>query len=100
MTSETLAETVSEKLRATDQVLSGLQTGGGEAHLQDLGLLLIGAMGLFDRNPGLEAAADDLYAAAVALVRDSHVGAQPIVRKQRLLREARLRLGTRITSAV
>ena len=81
-------QTIDEHLQTIGQVLFGIERGGGVVHLRDLGLLLIEATGLLERNPGLVAAADDLYAAAEAVVRDSHKGAQPIVRKLRLFREA------------
>ena len=86
-------------LQTIGRVLSGIERGGGVVHLRDLGLLLIEATGLLERNPGLVAAADDLYAAAEAVVRDSHRGAQPIVRKLRLFREAHERFSSRMRRA-
>jgi hypothetical protein len=86
-------------LQTIGRVLSGIEKGGGVVHLRDLGLLLIEATGLLERNPGLVAAADDLYAAAEAVVRDSHRGAQPIVRKLRLFREAHERFSSRMRRA-
>ena len=86
-------------LQTIGRVLSGIERGGGVVHLRDLGLLLIEAKGLLERNPGLVAAADDLYAAAEAVVRDSHRGAQPIVRKLRLFREAHERFSSRMRRA-
>jgi hypothetical protein len=41
-----------------------------------------------------------IYAAAEAVVRDSHKGAQPIVRKLRLFREAHERFSSRMSGAV
>ena len=92
-------QTIDEHLQTIGQVLSGIERGGGVVHLRDLGLLLIEATGSLERNPGLVAAADDLYAAAEAVVRDSHKGAQPIVRKLRLFREAHERFSNRIKRA-
>ena len=86
-------------LQTIGRILSGIERGGGVVHLRDLGLLLIEATGLLERNPGLVAAADDLYAAAEAVVRDSHRGAQPIVRKLRLFREAHERFSSRMRRA-
>jgi septum formation inhibitor-activating ATPase MinD len=62
-------------------------------HLRDLGLLLIKATGLPERNLGL-------VAAAKAVVRDSHKGAPPIVRKLRLFKEAYERYSSRMSGAV
>ena len=92
-------QTIDGHLQTIGRVLSGIERGGGVVHLRDLGLLLIEATGLLERNPGLVAAADDLYAAAEAVVRDSHRGAQPIVRKLRLFREAHKRFPSRMRRA-
>src|ERR671921_2142958 len=53
---------------------------------------------LFERNPGLDAATADLYAAA-ALVNDSTAASQPLTRKRRLLREAQARFQERVSAA-
>jgi hypothetical protein len=92
-------QTIDEQLQTIGRVLYGIERGGGVVHLRDLGLLLIEATGLLERNPGLVAAADDLYAAAEAVVRDSHKGAQPIVRKLRLFRAAHERFSSRMRRA-
>ena len=99
MVNSTSRQTIDEQLQTIEQVLSGIERGGGVIHLRDLGLLLIEAAGLLEHNPGLVAAADDLYAAAEAVVRDSHTGAQPIVRKLRLFREAHERFSSRMRRA-
>ncbi len=96
----TFRQMIDEQLQTIGRVLSGIERGGGAVHLRDLGLLLIEATDLPERNPGLVAAADDLYAAAEAVVRDSHKGAQPIVRKLRLFREAHERFSSRMSGAV
>jgi hypothetical protein len=49
-----------------------------------------------DRNPGIEAAAADLYAASAALVHDRAASPFPAPRRLRLFREARLRFGERL----
>ena len=43
---------------------------------------------LFERDPGLDAATADLYAATAAVLNDSARASQPLVRKRRLLKEA------------
>lgn len=89
-----------DKLTTIEQVLEGIEKGGGAVHLRDLSSLLIHVMGMVERDPGLEAAADDLYAAAHGVVRDSHVDAQPLARKLRLLRDSRQRFRNRLFGAV
>ena len=92
-------QTIDEQLQTIGRVLSGIERGGGVVHLRDLRLLLIEATGLLEHNPGLVAAADDLYAAAEGVVRDSHKRAQPIVRKLRLFRKALKRFSSRMRRA-
>ncbi len=99
MTFKIPAEAVDEKLSLIAPVVVRMEQGGGSADLRDLGQLLIDTMGLFQRNPGIEAAADDVYAAAAALVADSTVRSQPIVRKLRLFKEAHVRFRNRLVGA-
>jgi hypothetical protein len=54
---------------------------------------------LLKRNPGVEAAADDLYAAAAAVAMDTHVDWQPATRKRSLLTDASLRFCCRVKRA-
>jgi hypothetical protein len=100
MTFKNLAEAVDEKLAWIGPVLARIEQGGRNADLRELAQHLIDAMRLFPRNPGIEAAADDLYGAAAALVTDSTARSQPIARKLRLLKEAHLRFSSRLGSAV
>jgi hypothetical protein len=55
-------------------------------------------LGLIERHPGIEAATEDLYATALAVVRDASAG-PPDPRRLRLLRDARLRYRERLTGA-
>jgi hypothetical protein len=98
MTLKTLSVTIDEKLALIAPVLVRMEQRGGQ-DLRHLGTQLVDAMGLFQRNPGIEAAADDLYAAAAALIADSHLRSQPLVRKQCLLKEANLRSRNRCRTA-
>ena len=98
MESKTLVEAVDERLASIAALLTSIEQGGGSADLRDLALNLVDAMKLFRRNPGVEAAANDLYAAAVALMMDAGVEAQPVVRKRRLFREAHIRFRTRLAA--
>jgi hypothetical protein len=86
-----------------EPALAALERGGSEPDLKELRALLesllIDLMRIVERNPGLEAAAADLFGAASAIVRDNHVGALPHARKMRLFREARARFRERIGAA-
>jgi hypothetical protein len=99
MVFKNLVEAVDERLAAIAALLTGIEQGGGSADLHDLSQNLADAMRLFQRNPGIEAAASDLYAAAVALMMDASVGAQPMVRKRRLFHDAHNRFRTRLAGA-
>jgi hypothetical protein len=103
MTHPTFAAKLDEMLELLERALTAIQQGGGPAemhHLQKLlGELLSSCLRLVERNPGIEAAAADLYAAVSAIVRDSGVGAQPYRKKQRLFREARQRFRDRLAGA-
>ncbi len=90
-------------LELIERALASIEQGGGQPKLRSLQKLLqellINCMRLLERNPGIEAAASDLYAAASALVTDSTQNAQPLARKLRLFREARLRFRQRLAAA-
>lgn len=100
---KTFAARLDEMLKLIEQALAAIEQGGGHPELRSLQKLLqellINCMRLLERNPGIEAAAADLYAAASVVVIDSTRGAQPLVRKLRLFREARLRFRQRLTAA-
>jgi hypothetical protein len=99
MAFKNLVEAVDDKLASIASILVSLEQGSGSVELRDLAQHLIDAMGLFQRNPGIDAAADDLYAAAAALVADRMVGSQPLVRKIRLFKDAHLRFRSRLLAA-
>jgi len=90
------AQAIRERLERMEPILSRIEQEGSEADLHNLRLLLIEVISLLERDPGIEAAVDDLYAAAAALVRDSYVASQPLARKLRLLRDARQRFCARL----
>jgi hypothetical protein len=96
---KSLTDAVDEKLASIALVLARMEQGGGAADLRELARHLMDAMRLFQRNPGIEAAADDLYAATAALVADSTPQSQPMARKLRLFKEAQLRFTSRLTGA-
>lgn len=103
MTDKNLNEAIAEKLNLIAPTLKAIQAGGEEAYLGDLKDLLrknlASLLTLFERDPGLDAATADLYAAAAAFVKDVAVSSQPYARKRRLLKEAHLRFEERIALA-
>jgi len=99
MNPKTFEETIRERIDAVELVVTLIAQEGKESGLHDLRVLLINVMGLLKRNPGIESAADDLYAAAAAVVNDSSLGSQPMARKLRLLRDARERFCSRLPGA-
>ena len=99
MAEKSFAETIDERLAAIERIVALLTEDGGQADLRDLRVLLIDVIGLLKRDPGVEAAVDDLYAAARCLVVDRGVGSQPQARKLRLLRDARQRFHDRLIAA-
>jgi hypothetical protein len=94
-----LADVVSEKLGAIAAIISSVERSTDVADLRHLTNHLIGALSLFRRNPGIEAAADDLYGAAAAIVVERRGKVQPTSRKLRLLNEAHLRFRGRLEAA-
>jgi len=75
------------------------QDGAGAA-LRELWAALLEIKAKVARDPGIRMAADDLYAAAAALVAATSAGTDGVgVRHDRLLKEADLRLRERLASA-
>jgi len=100
MAFKVLADAVDEKLAAIAVLLAQVEQGDGTVDLRELARHLMEAMRLFQRNPGIEAAVDDLYAAAGALVADSAPRSQPMARKLRLFKDAKRRFTSRVTAAM
>ena len=103
MADERFTDTLEKKLALLTPTLRDIETGGDQAYLRELQALLRqhleSLVVLFERNPGLDAATTDLYAAATALVNDCKTATQPLARKRRLLREAETRFQERIATA-
>jgi hypothetical protein len=99
MTFKVLADAVDEKLASIALVFAQMEQSSESADLRALAAHLMDAMALFQRNPGIEAAADDLYAATAALIADSAPQSQPMARKRRLFKEAHLRFTSRLMGA-
>ena len=99
MSFKILADAVDENLGVIAPVLGWIEQGGQSGDLRDLAGQLVRALRLFERNPGIEAAADDLYAAAATLVVENTRFAQPTARGRRLLKDAHMRLRSRLEAA-
>jgi hypothetical protein len=103
MTQASFAERLDETAELLTCALNAIEQGGEHVDLDDLvGLLgyqLLACMRLVERDPGLEAAASDLFAAATALVRESRNGLRASPRIQRLLKDARTRFTSRLEAA-
>lgn len=99
MTETTFENAVDEMLGRLHPILLTIQQGGGEEALYSLQQQLVDLMGLIERNPGIEAATGDLYAAAEALVADRAACSQPIARKLRLLVHAHQRFRDQLAAA-
>ena len=90
-----LYDTLEETLGFVQRALDRIETGdSAEAELHNLRAYLINILELIERDPGIEAASDDLYSVAKELVVEP--GRGPRISR---LREALLRLGDRLASA-
>jgi hypothetical protein len=99
MTFKILTDAVDEKLAVVATILRTIEQGGQTADLRNLATHLVRALRLFDRNPGIEAAADDLYAAAAALVGENTKLSQSTARGRRLLKDSHVRFCSRLEAA-
>jgi len=90
-----------ERLGTVAEAIARIEHGdGADVPLRELWAALLEIKAMVARDPGIRMAADDLYAAATALVSDKSVGsAVQDVRRWRLLREADARLRARLSSA-
>ena len=103
MADQWFTDTTEEKLALITPTLNAIEFGGDQSYLCELQTLLrqhlTSVVVLFERDPGLDAATADLYAAAAAIVQDTTLASQPLARKRRLLREAQARFRERISTA-
>ncbi|MBQ0819227.1 hypothetical protein KBI52_03110 [Microvirga sp. HBU67558] len=103
MAEKRFTDTIEEKLALISPTVKAIEFGGDLPYLRELQTLLrqhlTGLVVLFERDPGLDAATTDLYAAAAAMVQDTTTAAQPHARKRRLLNEAQPRFQERIATA-
>ncbi|KLK89513.1 hypothetical protein AA309_30845 [Microvirga vignae] len=96
MTDKSFEETIRERIAAVELVAESIAGQGRDTDLHDLRVLLINIMSLLMRDPGVEAAVDDLYAAAKAIERDAAIGVHPVPRNVRCLRTALTRFSERV----
>src|SRR5829696_2248662 len=103
MAETSFTDTLEEKLAFISPTVKAIEFGGDQPYLRELQTLLrqhlASLVALFDRDPGLDAATADLYAAAAAVVNDTTEASQPRARKRRLLKEAQTRFHERIATA-
>ena len=92
MAEKRFTDTLDEKLALISPTVKAIEFGGDRPDLGELQTLLrqhlASLVVLFERDPGLDAATADLYAAAAAIVNDSTRACQPLARKRRLLKHA------------
>jgi hypothetical protein len=103
MAEKSFTDSVEEKLALIAPTVKAIEFGGDQSYLCELQMLLRQHLAnlviLFERDPGLDAATTDLYAAAAAVVNDTTTASQPLARKHRLLKEAQTRFQERISTA-
>ena len=103
MADKRFSDAIEEKLALIAPTLNTIAFGGDQPYLCELQTLLrqhlTSLVVLFERDPGLDAATADLYAAAAALVQDTALASQPLSRKRRLLKQAQARFQERIATA-
>ena len=99
MTPRTFAAIIQDRLQHVEHAIERIEQGAGDiTDLSSLRTYLLEILEQLERNPGIEAAADDLYDVAAALVArradNSHSQGQ-----KRVLREAALRFDERLSTA-
>ncbi len=85
MAEKRFTDTIEEKLAFISPTVKAIEFGGDQPYLCELQTLLrqhlTSVVVLFERDPGLDAATADLYAAAAAIVQDTTLASQPLARK-------------------
>src|SRR5687768_4473561 len=94
------AAILQDRLGTIDHALAQIKRGElVEAALHSLRGALIEVLEQIERDPGIEAAADDLFTAAATLSTYSARGVPPEARQRRVLSDASSRLNERLASA-
>jgi len=97
----TFAEIFEDRLKHVESAVAVIEQGEGHRpELDSLRVHLIDILDVIERNPGIEAAADDLYEIAARAVTGSARERSSVSRERRIVREAALRLTDRLTSAL
>jgi hypothetical protein len=99
MAQNVYTQPIGELTAVVSRILTAIEGGGGEMNLRDLQRRLVDLVVSIKPNPGVTAAAEDLFAAAAAMVKDGVLHSQPEARKRRLLRDARRRFEERVVGA-
>ena len=103
MNPQLFANPVDEMLGSIEPTLAKLESDAAGADLrelrQSLRRALINLMTLLERDPGIETATADLYAAATALTEAGTSRSTPAPRTLRLFRDARARFRDRLARA-
>ncbi len=100
MTPSTFAALLEERLKHVEDAVALIEKGEvGRPELESLHAHLIEILDIIERDPGVEAAADDLYEVAARAVSGSARERQPQSRERRIIREAALRLKERLATA-
>ena len=79
MADKRFTDTIEEKLALIASTLNTIEFGQDQPYLCELHLTSL--VVLFKRDPGLDAATVDLYAAAAAIVRDTTLASQPLAHR-------------------
>jgi hypothetical protein len=99
MSENTFTAALDVRIEALKVVLNHVADNGSTACVSDLRVLLLSVLGLVNRDPGLEQAADDVAAAATVVARSRVSGEAPDTRSLRLFTSFRDRLLSRLDSA-
>jgi hypothetical protein len=100
MTSEAFAQTLAEAVGFIERALTRIEhDDDAEAALREMQAFLLDVMLLIERNPGIEAAANDLQLTAAVLVADRNQGASDVARRLRILRDSSRRFKERLANA-
>ncbi len=103
MTPQTFAIPVDEVLDSIEPTLARIEFEAADADLRELReslrQALMALMRNLERDPGIETATADLYAAAAALADTGLTRSPPPARKLRLFRDARARFRERLSHA-
>jgi hypothetical protein len=101
MAHTSLAEALEEALGFLERAVAKIERQeDAQIELHNVRAYILNILDLVERTPGIAAAADDLYAAAVAVTSAADKPGESVeLRQLRLLREARQRFEERISRA-